>query len=427
MKIRPFLRIPSLALLLTAAFSAPLLAQEATSEPIVRANDIVAICGDSITEQRLYSLFIENYLQMCQPEQPITAVQFGWGGAQANQLWQRWENEINPFKPTIVTTSYGMNDGRYQPITEEVEKTYRENLTRGVKQLKENGVREILVGSPGVVDSEYFKRIPADVYNATLGRLSQIAKEVAESEKVGYVDVHSVGMEVMKKAKEKNGEKYAVWGTDGVHPQRNGQLVMAYAYLKGLGMDGDVGTITLDAASGKAEATDGHSIVSAAPTVVEVESVRYPFCFEGDPKSPDATTGIIEFFPFNEDLNRYVLKVNNLSAPKAKVTWGKESKEFTKEQLAEGVNLAAEFLDNPFVPAFKKVQNAVSQKQAFEVSFIKQFLSNHAKFAEQFKTAKPELDALREKITAEHAELQQNIKDARETVRHKIEIEPLAG
>jgi len=420
------IRIPSLALLLAATITLPVHAEDAKTS-LLKPDDVVALCGDSITEQRLYSLFIEDYLQMCQGEQPISVVQFGWGGAQANQLWQRWENEFKPFKPTVVTTSYGMNDGRYAPITEEVEKTYRENLTRGVKQLKDNGVRQILVGTPGVVDSTTFKRISPDEYNKTLARLGEIAKEVAEAEKVGFVDVHSVGMEVMEKAKAKYGKDYHVWGGDGVHPGRNGQLVMAYAYLKGMGVDGDIGTITLDAAKGTANVTAGHSVVAASPTSVEIESVRYPFCFEGDPKAPDATTGIIEFFPFNQDLNRYVLKVNNLSTPKAKVTWGKESKEFTAAQLKEGVNLAAEFLDSPFLPAFKKVQDAAAKKQAFEVYFIKQFLSNYGQFNQNFGSAKPELEALRAKLVAEHADLQQKVKDARQPVKHTIQVEPIAG
>ncbi len=41
----------------------------------------------------------------------------------------------------------------------------------------------------------------------------------------------------------------------------NGHLVMAYAYLKGLGCDGNIGTITVDLDAKKAEATDGHKIV----------------------------------------------------------------------------------------------------------------------------------------------------------------------
>jgi len=41
-------------------------------------------------------------------------------------------------------------------------------------------------------------------------------------------------------------------------------------------------------------------ILSDYQRTVEVESTKYPFCFYGDPKTPDATTGVIEFFPFND-------------------------------------------------------------------------------------------------------------------------------
>ena len=69
-------------------------------------------------------------------------------------------------------------------------------------------------------------------------------------------------IDAMTKAKAKYGEDYPVGGGDGVHPDANGQLVMAYAFLKALGFDGNIGTITVDLAADKAEATDGHKVVS---------------------------------------------------------------------------------------------------------------------------------------------------------------------
>jgi len=41
------------------------------------------------------------------------------------------------------------------------------------------------------------------------------------------------------------------------------------------------------------------------------------------------------------------------------VTWGVESKVFSVAQLEEGVNLAAEFMDNPFAREFASVDRAV--------------------------------------------------------------------
>ena len=49
-------------------------------ETLLKEKDLLAICGDSITEQKLYSVFIEDYLLMCKPVPSLQSVQFGWSG-----------------------------------------------------------------------------------------------------------------------------------------------------------------------------------------------------------------------------------------------------------------------------------------------------------------------------------------------------------
>src|SRR5882757_532963 len=76
----------------------------------LQAGDMVAICGDSITEQKQYSVFIEDYLLMCQPAPDLKAHQFGWSGEKADGFLGRMSAEVLPFAPTVATTCYGMND-----------------------------------------------------------------------------------------------------------------------------------------------------------------------------------------------------------------------------------------------------------------------------------------------------------------------------
>ena len=47
---------------------------------------MIAVIGDSITEQKQYSVFIEDYLLMCQPAEKLQVAQFGWGGETAAVL-----------------------------------------------------------------------------------------------------------------------------------------------------------------------------------------------------------------------------------------------------------------------------------------------------------------------------------------------------
>ena len=65
----------------------------------LKPNDYVAVIGDSITEQRLYSMFIEDYLLMCQPAADLRVTQFGWGGETAPGFAGRMDNDMLPFAP----------------------------------------------------------------------------------------------------------------------------------------------------------------------------------------------------------------------------------------------------------------------------------------------------------------------------------------
>jgi lysophospholipase L1-like esterase len=392
--------------------------------------DVVAICGDSITEQKLYSVYVQDYLLMCKPAAALRTAQVGWSGETSWGFLGRMKQDALVFRPTVATTCYGMNDGGYAKLTDEIAAKYRQAMTDVVKTFKEGGVRFVVVGSPGVVDPAFFPpeyiqtrfgnppNYPG-IYNETLGQLREIARGVAKEQGVTFADVYGPMMEAMEKGKAKYGQKYHVGGADGVHPGPNGQLVMAYAFLKALGCDGEIGTITVDLEGGRAEATDGHKVLSAGQGAVEVESSRYPFCFFGDPKEPGATSGIIEFVPFNQDLNRFMLVVKNAPA-KVKVTWGKSSKEFTKEQAEKGINLAAEFIDNPFCENFQKVEKAVKRQQMFETAVTKTVF--HLK-PETVGGRQEGFDALKAGVMREDDRLAEESVGTVTPVRHAIKVE----
>jgi lysophospholipase L1-like esterase len=399
------------------------------AEAKLQEGDSVAVIGDSITEQRLYTMFIEDYLLMCQPAPKLRAMQFGWGGETAGGFRGRMANDCLPFKPTIATTCYGMNDGGYRPFKEnEQGKSYRENQKAIVEGFKKAGLRMIVVGSPGAVDFNTFRGGNAEMaamYNETLGKLRDIAREVAQEQGVLFANVHDAMMEAMKKAEAKLGKTYNVCGGDGFHPGPNGHLVMAYAFLKAMGCDGAIGTITVDLADGKATATDGHKVLSCQGGTVEIESSRYPFCFFGDPKSPGSTSGIIEFFPFNEDLNRFTLVVKGAKAARLRVTWGKTSKEFDAAALEKGINLAAEFIENPFCGQFQKVEQLVRAQQNFETPAIKEIINKLPSLRNALAGKEEALERVRASVTQLDKDLSDLAASAVAPVRHTLKIEPL--
>ena len=377
-------------LLLTIAASSVLVAATVRAESAVVPAARIAIVGDSITEQKLYSKFLECYLLACSGVSNVQVMQFGWGGETAGGFANRVENDLAAFHPTVVTLCYGMNDGGYQPWKTEIGAGYEKNMRGVLSKLDRMGVKEIVIGSPGAVDTNFFRpgqkmgEQPSHVaYNDNLAHLRDIDKQLAVENRQRFADVHGAMVAGMQKANEKLGPTYDVCGRDGFHPGPNGQLLMAYAFLKGLGVDGAIGEIAVDL-KGPQEAavkpSKGHAVTRASrangTATIDLESSRWPFCFEGDGKGSGSTRSILPFVAFNEDLNRFTLKVTGLETGKARVTWGKESLEFSKEQLAAGVNLPAEFSKTPFDDAFAHLQGAVAEKQKFETFMIKQIVTD---------------------------------------------------
>src|SRR5881398_3568576 len=95
------------------------------SRVLLKKGDRLAICGDSITEQKQYSRIMETYLTVCVPELGVSVRQYGWGGETASGFLARMTNDCLRFKPTIATTCYGMNDHGYRAYTEAIGTKYR--------------------------------------------------------------------------------------------------------------------------------------------------------------------------------------------------------------------------------------------------------------------------------------------------------------
>jgi hypothetical protein len=384
---------------------------------LLQKGDRLAICGDSITEQKMYSRVMETYLTVCVPELGVTVRQYGWGGEKADGFWRRMTNDVLGFKPTIATTCYGMNDHAYRPYQNWIGWTYRSNQLGVVESFKDNGVRVVL-GSPGCVGKRPWwgdTNATTDRLNQNLCTLRNIDIEIAEQQGTAFADVFWPMLVAGWEAQQKYGTNYAIAGGDGVHPGWAGSFVMAHAFLRAMGLDGEIGTYTVDLSSGNASASPGHEVVSAKKGEVQIKSTRYPFCATGDVKSDASIRSAMTLIPFNHELNRLTLKVNNASAQNYKVTWGSADKSYSAAQLAEGVNLAADFAVNPFSKAFDKVDAAVTAKQNYETHQIKDIFN-----ALEFKKEPETMLRITEGIRTPLAEA---IKTAFVPVTHTIKIE----
>lgn len=390
-------------------------------------NARVAVIGDSITEQKIYSKYIELYLLACTGRNDIKVFQFGWSGERAGGFAARLENDLAVFNPNVATTCYGMNDGSYKAYVPEIGAEYEKNMRAVIAGLHKVGVKVMAIGSPGGVDPDFFNRptVKGEVYNDNLAHLRDIAKKLAEENKQPFANVHDTMMSALAKSKAALGKGYGPFGGDGFHPAPAGQLLMAQTFLKALGLDGEIGTITVDM-KGAANASSGHVIKAGQAGSVTLESTKWPFCFDADPTSASSNRSILPFTRFNQDLNRLTLLVKNLGSAKAKVTWGAHSKEFSRTQLEAGINLAAEFTQTPFDAAFANLTNAIALKESFETTLVKNLVTHMrvvaAEAAEDAKVAAA-LAKLKKKLASEHAKMDAFARRLVVPVTHTIKVE----
>lgn len=403
---------------------------------VLKSGDRLAICGDSITEQKKYSRLMEDYLTMCVPELKVTVRQYGWGGETARGFLARMTNDCLRFQPTIATTCYGMNDHGYRAYEERIGQTYREKSAAIVKAFKAQGAR-VIQGSPGCVGKmpSWTKRTNDTLVdlNQNLCTLRNLGIGIAREEHTGFADVFWPMLTAGRLGQQRYGPDFLIAGQDGVHPEWAGHLVMAYAFLKAFGLDGEIGTFTVDLRRNTLTASRGHELVSTAGGAFTVRSSRYPFCAcsGADAAAADASPAFpscdlaaghetvslraaLALIPFDHDLNRFMLVAKHGLAARYRVTWGSACKTFTAEQLRRGVNLAAEFPANPFNEAFARVDAAVTAKQNYETEQVKKIFHG--------AEGKADLAAAVNRTEAERAPLAAAIQAAFTPVTHTITI-----
>src|SRR5215831_10652011 len=136
-------------------------------EFLIKDGDRVVFLGDSITEQRLYTTYVEAYALTRYPKWKLTFRNVGWGG-DTSWLRQRahpdekalfaadetrqqemveasvgsgLKRDVLPLKPTFVTVKFGMNDHSYQAFREDIFGAYVRSQTQIAEVLKANGAR----------------------------------------------------------------------------------------------------------------------------------------------------------------------------------------------------------------------------------------------------------------------------------------------
>jgi lysophospholipase L1-like esterase len=329
--------------------------------------DVVVMIGDSITEQHLYSNYVEMWTVTRFPAWKLTFRNVGIGGDRSTGGNKRFQRDVVRFKPTAMTVDFGMNDGNYKPFDEKAFKTYYDGLQGMADQAKEAKIRVAWV-TPQPLDTGEPGKTEPNKYNPTLEKFGDDGvKEIAKKNDGVFVDQFHPYLAVLNKARgelEGYNNKTRITGGDAVHPGPAGQSLMAASILKGLKFPKLVASVEFDA--GKPGTPQAKNC-----KIDKFESQDQGFSWEQTdqaiPFFPPEAEGILKWSPILDDLNDYRLKVTGLKEGKYEVRLGgKKVAEYESAELAKGVNLAAAALKaGPVADQAKAVKSAVEKKNKY--------------------------------------------------------------
>ena len=386
--------------------------------------DVIAIMGDSITEQHLYSNFVEMWTVSRFPAWKLEFHNVGIGGDRSTGGNSRFNRDVLPFKTTAMTVDFGMNDGGYAPFTARGFKTYVDGLQGIAKQAEAAGIRVAWVTPSPVEKTELGPA--SEGYNETLAKYSQGVQELATAHGAPFVDqFHPFVAAIDKVRADKPTNRIS---GDTVHPGAPGQALMAWAILKGLNFPKLVSTAEIDALAGKVAKADHCTIDGVA---VQAGGLKFQRQDQALPFFPAEAKNILQWEPILEELNEYGLKVTGLKAGEYDVLLdGVKVARHCDVELATGVNLAAAVLNAG--PIAKQVNDAwkalVAKNQFHHDQIFNSFLRNAAFIPDWLELKPEEIQSKREKAwqqrMAQYVEMQEALRQSLTPRPHSMEVVP---
>lgn len=263
-----FKQRPCCILLLAALLCGGLPAQETTpSAPLpgipgpidLQDGDCLVFLGDSITHQRLYTQYVEDFFYTRFPERRIRFHNAGIGGARAWDALQRMSRDVAAYRPRYVTVLLGMNDGSYRPFDKEVFDTYSADMQQLIDRIQEAGARPILM-SPTMFDARAalvrgrWDEAMLSQYNSVLAYYGKWLQHQALQNGFGFVDMFGP-LNALTLQQRKTDPRFTMI-RDAIHPDAPGQLVMACAIIEDLGLRHGLSNIRIvPGANGRLRAT----------------------------------------------------------------------------------------------------------------------------------------------------------------------------
>jgi len=408
----------------------------------LKDGDSIVLLGDSITHQRLYTQYVEDFFYTRFPNKRLKIHNAGVGGARALDAMDRFDRDVAAYQPKYVTILLGMNDGTYRSYDEATFQTYQQDMTKLLDRIAEIGAVAIPM-TPTMFDtralrlrSKDSKRIESTrLYNSVLAYYGGWLQEETYARGLGFVDMYSPLNQITYAERKKNSDFTLI--PDAVHPGPDGHVIMAVAVIHDLGLAGPISLTQI------VRGADGHwtgkdpkgkvqDVAGTAETVSFTLTARsLPWVLPADAQLGTRLTSL------GHRCSREALQVAGLPAGKYLLTIdGTDIGTFTNVQLGQRIELQG----NAKTPQHQQALKVAELNKQRNEGPIGQLRGEWLKF-QRYARAKrnttdsnaaaklePEMAQLDERVAEFNArakELEDQIFEINKPQPHKYELKPV--
>ncbi|MGC3970978.1 MAG: SGNH/GDSL hydrolase family protein [Pirellulales bacterium] len=242
------------AAVIVAAFAGASLSADEIRGPLAsikpKNGDTFVFLGDSITQQCLYTQYVENYFYTRMPHLRLKFHNAGVSGDTAADALVRFDRDVARYRPQYVTVLLGMNDGAAKQFEASLFDQYRTDVQKLIEKIENIGAVPILI-TPTMYDTRMAALNPkvdsrgrGGYYNGVLALYGAYLRDLAGDRGLGFVDTYAP-LNQFTIQQRKRDPKFTLI-PDGIHPDASGHLVMAYALAADLGLPKRVTTIQVN-------------------------------------------------------------------------------------------------------------------------------------------------------------------------------------
>jgi lysophospholipase L1-like esterase len=338
--------------------------------------DTVVFYGDSITAQRLYTRFVEDFVLTRYPALNIRFVNAGVPGdtvqgGYAGKMADRVERDVAPFHPAMITVMLGMNDGGWGYDTAKAEAAFQQGYPAVIAALRKAapGAEITLIRPTPYDEITHGTEFPG--YSLAIDKLAgdvaQISTQLqsAGDKNILLTDFHGPLVEALERAKNWFPQLAPLMVPDRIHPAATGHWMMAAALMSAWHVDPVVSRLKLNAGSAEVIEKDRTAVTNID-------------------KLPDGLkwTEVDDALPlpldFNNAMTAVLLGVSDIAAVDQEMLWvgalepgryelsidEKPVGVFSRDELQHGVNLA--LMKTPMIDQARDIDGSEEQRAALD-------------------------------------------------------------